>query len=317
MSSIQLQPRDFATLRGLFESRIMTSRHITVLYFNGREAYAIKRLRKLKAAGLIGQRRRQVNQKAVHFLTRKGFLLLRREDSLSDFPHLSAASFEIRAKLSEMTIRHELEVMDSVAAFHIGISTSDKFSIRKCHTWPKLYEFNISVNGHGREVKMKPDGYLSIHEKEVAGNGYAHDFFIELDRSTETQDVLVEKAKAYREYYRSGGFAVHNGGSSLRFEEFPFRVLMVLKTSERRNNTTHRLLQQNPPILTHVWLTTLAELVKNPSGAIWVRPQDYRDAVKNTPFETQDFGKLLAYSRQQEREILVESKVQKQQLFFN
>jgi len=49
---VQLQPRDFELLRGLFESRVMTLAHVSALYFDGKREMAKKRVQKLKAAGL-------------------------------------------------------------------------------------------------------------------------------------------------------------------------------------------------------------------------------------------------------------------------
>jgi hypothetical protein len=57
--ALQLQPRDLALLRGLFECRIMTAPHVAALFFDGKHPYTIKRLQKLKAPGLIGERTRR------------------------------------------------------------------------------------------------------------------------------------------------------------------------------------------------------------------------------------------------------------------
>jgi hypothetical protein len=50
--ALQLQNRDLALLRGLFECRVMTNDHATALYFDGKDQAAKKRLQKIKAAGL-------------------------------------------------------------------------------------------------------------------------------------------------------------------------------------------------------------------------------------------------------------------------
>jgi hypothetical protein len=71
--SISLQARDFALLCGLFECRVMTAGHIATLYFDGKREYTKKLLQKLKAGGFIWERRRQVNEPSVLFLTRKGY----------------------------------------------------------------------------------------------------------------------------------------------------------------------------------------------------------------------------------------------------
>src|ERR1022692_1218765 len=103
-----VQDRDLAILRGLFESRVMTTVHVADLFFGDSREAAKKRLQKIKAAGFIGERKRRVNEKSVLFLTRKGFLLLAGHDQLGGFPKLSASAFEKRADVNALTIRHEL-----------------------------------------------------------------------------------------------------------------------------------------------------------------------------------------------------------------
>lgn len=79
---------------------------------------------------------------------------------------------------------------------------------------------------------------------------------------------------------------------------------MVFKNAERRNNAAEQLLQLTPPILTQVWLTTFAEATTDPLGPIWIRPLDYREATKNTPFDPKKLRDRI-YRRQMERESLV------------
>src|ERR1700722_8639718 len=124
--SLQLQRRDVALLRGLFESRVMTAEHIAKLYFEGKRPYTTKRLQKIKAAGLITERKRLPTQASVLFLTRKAFNFLKSENLLSEFPELGANSFEARANVSERTLAHELEVMDVKTAFHREIAKAEK-----------------------------------------------------------------------------------------------------------------------------------------------------------------------------------------------
>jgi hypothetical protein len=204
--------------------------------------------------------------------------------------------------------------MDVKAALHAALVTSEKFSIITFSTWPLLHQFETADPGHGPDILVKPDGFIHIHEKEPGTKGFAHECFLEVDRSSETQDTLVNRAGAYLEYYKSGGFAIRNGVSSDRFKEFPFRVLIVLKTAERRNNLAERLAQRNPPILTQAWLTTLAEVKHDPLGAIWLRPMDYRNATTGTPFYSKQSNQRFDYRRQSERETFVEAKVQKLRL---
>ena len=107
-----LQPRDLQILRGLFESRLMTSRHIAGLFFESRTESAKKRIQKLKAARVIAEQARHVNEHSRLFLTQKGFQFLYNEGILSEYADISATAFQKRAQISPLTLRHELEVLD-------------------------------------------------------------------------------------------------------------------------------------------------------------------------------------------------------------
>jgi Replication-relaxation len=308
--ALRLQGRDFEVLCGLFQARLMTTGHVAALYFDGRKEAAKKRLQKLKAAGLIGERRRRVNERSVLSLTRKGHALLEEKNLIAAFPKLSPVVFEKRANVSELTLAHELEVMDVKTAFHSALKKSETFAIAEFSTWPRLHEFKASPPGPGSEdVLVKPDGFIRIEEKEKDGGLSEHTFFLEVDRSTETQETLVRRAGCYLNYYKSGGFAVRNGAARSEYKNFPFRVLIVLKNTERRNNTAERLAQNNPPIFTLAYLSTFPEVLADPVGDAWIRPIDYREAVHGSAFEKRTHSG--AYRRQAEREILIEKEIKK------
>src|SRR5690348_9632866 len=98
IDGVEIQDRDFELLRGLFECRVMTIKHIAPLYFDGSSDAAKKRLQKIKAAGLIAERkRRSVNEPVVLFLTRKAFGVLRDQGHLSEYPAFSMTTLENRA----------------------------------------------------------------------------------------------------------------------------------------------------------------------------------------------------------------------------
>jgi hypothetical protein len=313
-SEIQLQERDYDILRGLFEARVMTARHVEALYFPDKKPYAKKRLQKLKLAGLVGERRRWMNQASVLFLTRKGYMALASDGHLLGYPELSMQAFTVRAKVSELTLEHELAVMDVKAAFHSAFSQAKELSLVEFSTWPSMYQFRARRPGTSYEVSVKPDAYVRFHEKEDGGLDFIHDCFLEVDRSSEKQDVLVIRACCYSDYLYSGGFAVTKGAGATDFKQFPFRVLIVLRSQERRNNTAERLLLSTPRIRHLAWLTTFGEVTSDPLGPIWVRPVDYLDATRDTPFDLEQRNPSVEYRRQVEREKLVESRVAKQRL---
>ncbi len=185
---------------------------------------------------MISERKRRVNEPSV-CLTRKSHALLTEQSAIADFPRLSTTAFEKRADVTQLTIRHELEVMDVKAAFYSALKISETFTIAEFSTWPQLHEFKANRPGSGNDVLVKPDGFIRIHEKEKDGGVSEHTFFLEVDRSTETQNTLVNRAGCYLDHYKSGGFAVAHGKPGSEYKEFPFRVLLVLKNAERRNNT--------------------------------------------------------------------------------
>lgn len=290
----------------------MTSAHIATLFFAGKKEAAKKRLQKLKTAKLIGERKRRVYEPSVLYLTRAAFSYLRHSGILANYPPMGETALEKRARVSQLTLCHELEIMDVKAALFEALSKESPFTLEEFSTWPLLYQFEAYRNGHsGAEVLVKPDGFIRIHEKESDGGLSEHSLFLEVDRSSETLDTLVTRASCYLHYYRSGGFAERNGAQRSAFKDYPFRVLMVFKNAERRNNTAERLLQSNPPILTQTCLSTFEEVTKNPLGKIWLCPVDYRDAVKGTPFESSQRHNAWGYKRMTARETIVEQRVRK------
>jgi hypothetical protein len=102
--------------------------------------------------------------------------------------------------------------------------------------------------------------------------------------------------------------AERNGAPRSEFRDFPFRVLFVFKTAERRNNTARDLIYSNPPIREQVLLTTMSEFLADPLGSIWIRPLDYLNL--GLP-ESPSSG---VYRRQTGRDALIESQIVKHRL---
>jgi Replication-relaxation len=130
--------RDVAILRGLFESRVMGLAHISKLYFEGRDEAAKKRLQKLKAAGLIAERPRQLYETAILFLTRNGIRALGDAGALADYPQLPVSKLEKRMRVSPLTLRHEIDCMDVKAALTVAIASRPELTLTHFSTWPLL-----------------------------------------------------------------------------------------------------------------------------------------------------------------------------------
>jgi hypothetical protein len=314
LPSIEIQDRDLTLLAALVECRVMTLAHIAALHFEGRREAAKKRVYLLKTAGFIGERRRRPYEPAVLFPSRIAWELLSEHGLLSGYPDLSPAQFEKRTRVSDLTLRHELEVLDCKAAIYSAVMSSSRFSITEFSTWPALFQFHAAPATGMSDVLVKPDGFLRVLETEADGGLSEHAFFLEVDRSTETQDTLGHKASCYVDFYRRGGFAECHGHAPSEYKEFPFRVLMVFKSQERRNNATERLLANSPPIQTQVWLTTVEELIDDPLGPIWVQPLDYLRVTTGTAYEPGGHTRSRQYVRQAGRESLVNDAISKRRL---
>lgn len=311
ISGVEIQERDWKVIRGLFEARVMTLAHISAVYFDGKSEMAKKRLQKLKAAGLVKERPRTLRkEKAIHFLSRMSFKLLRENGKLDGYPNISINDLEKRAQVSIRTIAHELEVMDVRVAIECAIRKTDRYSVEEISTWPRLYEFE-ACDPTGQLKEVEPDGFIQIYEKAVDGK-WAHTYFLEVDRSKEGQRILVNKAHCYQQYRQSGDFARRIKGPDAAPEDAPFRVLFVLKNAERRNITAGKLFLNNPPINTQVWLTTMQEILADPLGPIWIRPVEYRQLTVGTAFDP--YIEPPTYRTRPEREAMVEARIVKRSL---
>lgn len=308
---IDVQDRDVAILRGLFDARIATIHQLSTLYFGGRIEAARKRVQKLKAAGIIHERPRKATEPSIHCLTRKAFHILEQRGVLADYPSFGWSQLEKRARVSPMTLKHELEVMDCRAALTVAAEKSG-YRIPEFTCWPRLIEFPGRDSG-GQPLLVRPDGFIRIAGSDQSG-GFEDLFYFELDRSTEELDRLAERAVAYRHFYLTGGLASKFGQPRSEFKQFPFVVLMVFRTAERRNNMTERLLRIVPPIRNQVWLATFEEFIREPLGKIWVKPGDYARITAKTQFDSEFRRDFSGYRRLPEREEFVERGIAKHPL---
>lgn len=307
--TINYQDRDLQVLLGLFESRVMTLAHVTAMYFDGKKEAAKKRVQRLKSVGVVGQRPRRTADPSVLFLTRRGFELLRSQGMLTYYPDLTWGQMEGRARVSDLTLRHELAVMDVKAAFATAIAKNEHLSLVEFSTWPAFYEFYASPSPGAPEVLVKPDGFIRIRETDETGDIFEHTFFLEVDRSTETQATLVSRAACYVDFYRRGGLALRNGRTAGEYKEFPFRLLIVLQSTERRDNTAHRLLNWNPPIYSQAWLTTMQKVMACPLDPIWTRPADNHQCFINRNCRRRDNLANLEGAHHQPRPLFISNAI--------
>lgn len=291
----------------------MTLVQATALHFDGKYEAASKRVQALKAAGYIGDRRKQVGAPSLLYLTKTAFAHLTAEGKLSDYPKLTAEQFAHRSRIKEATLKHELSVMDVRVAITQAVNKATTHRMDEFTTWPLLSQFTATHPVQRQRVLIRPDGFVRI--AEVGEDEGDYSFFLELDRSNEVQRVLVEKVLCYRDFYAKGGFALRCGGQAEEFKDYPFRVLIILQNPERRNNLAERLMNCTPPIKFQGWLTTLEEVLRDALGKIWVCPLDYAHATTKTIYAPEHWRGVGGYVRRPEREKLVEERIVKRTLF--
>ena len=260
--SIQLQPRDLELFRGLLDSRIMTLRHIAAIHFDGHPEAAKKRVQRLKAEGYVRVRSQRANESAIYILTRKAFETLRQNGMLPEIPRLGWAAQEKRGKVSDLTLRHELGVMDCKAAMFTAVRTRPELSIVEFSTWPQKIQFEMIHPIAGVKVVVKPDGFICLEAKHESRRTAF--FFLEADFSTESLETLAMKIRCYRNYYRQGGFAKRLGHQMKDYRKFPFRVLVVCISAKRCSNLAELLRRGNPPISKFSFITTAVDFWSDP-----------------------------------------------------
>lgn len=304
--------RDLQLLLGLLQVRILTLAQITGLYFAGAAEAAKKRVQILKSARLIAQRPRpRPYDRSILFLAKRGFELLRDGGHLSGYPKLPWKQMAKRVRVSPLTLAHELSVNQIKIAFSNAVAKQNGLTLEVFFTWPKLFAFEVQTSGWNGTTTIRPDGYVEIRDRRGEAD-CSHFAYLEVDRSTESLSCLTDKAADYLQHYRRGGFARSQGRSAEQYKSLPFRVLVVLNNDERRNNLAAALLKVNPPILSLTWLTTLDRILADPLGKIWMRPCDYRDAMKDSDVDEQP---RRPYRRQPKRERQVAETVKLQSLF--
>jgi hypothetical protein len=308
----RITDRDIEILRGLFESRIMTLAQLASIYFEGKYEATKKRLQTLRRSGLIAERPRyRAYDRSILFLAKSGFSLLRAGGHVRDFPRIGWESMEKRVRVSPLTLRHEIAVNDIKASLMDAARRTPGLAVPQFLTWPRLFAFQANTDtgdAFGRETTIRPDGFIRI-EQRLPDEVVSHLAYLEVDRSTESLETLRLKALGYLDHYRSGGLATWIGRQSVDYKAVPFRVLIVLRNAERRNNLAAAFLTMHRPVLQLTWLTTTDEVLVNPLGDIWMRPKDFRDATLGTPFEAKPRFPEEVYRRTPEREAFIAKSV--------
>lgn len=291
----RITDRDEDILLGLLESRVMQRRHITAIYFNGQDDGAKKRLQTLRAGNLICEQNpgRAVSEKANYRLTATGFEILAERGFVAKLAgvatrSISAQSMASRLDVSPLTIAHELAVLDIKAALISAFRSRPGFRVAEFWTWPALFEFSYL----GRP--FRPDAFIRL-ERVEGERKFSNVFFLEVDRGTEPQRILMGKLDAYWAYAGSPQFAKFLTGSPEG--RLGFRTLFVFADDHSKGTPSPRLLncahwfaQDRSGGARLAWLSNHADVLRDPTGPIWIRPEEYGQAVAGSAYDCRDGG---------------------------
>ena len=306
--SLSLQVRDLDVLQSLFESRLATREHLAQLHFGGSYEAAQNRLKKLKDGRLLKATPAGIGKPEILSLALQGFDALKAHRRLERYPKFTRELFEDRKPLSPMTVEHELAVMNVKAAFVREARTGwEDLAVREFVTWPLLYSFSAYVSHDSTQrQEIKPDGFIELKVPQLQR------FFLEVDRGSEKLDTILRKCHGYHHFYHSAGMAARYGVQEPH--EAPFRVIFSVESEARRNNIAEALVREGS-ILKLVWITTRAQIERDPFGEIYLTPRSYREAVHGTAHEPSQVDSVDLRQTRKGRDDLVRAKATLASLF--
>ena len=170
--------------------------------------------------------------------------------------------------MSDLTLQHELSVIDCKAVIFAAIQKHPKLSIAEFSTCPLLFQFRTFHPATGERVLVKPDGFLRLVHLHP-DDRVEQQFYLEVDRSTESQETLIAKLQCYQDHLKRQRQVLKLRGVASSFREFPPRVLVVCRTINRRENLTDRLIRSKLLIGNSASVITMEELATD-SACLWV-----------------------------------------------
>lgn len=215
---------DVALFKLVHEYRLLRREHLSAL--TGRPLKRLHRrvLKLVRSRHLINIKLPQ--QKHIYGLGPLAMPVLV-EEGIAD-PEILAQRSRIH-ELKELFLKHEMMIVD----LHVMLSLATRGHNLRLAGWREgraLYD-SVTVSDHDgtKKLSVRPDAFFTLEDsRRPAGANQAH-FFLEADRSTETQARFRDKIRAYWHYIEQG---LHGQKFGIR----NVRVLTVAKTDERATN---------------------------------------------------------------------------------
>jgi hypothetical protein len=199
-NGFELQDRDIELLNYIYELRLATIDHLSVL--SGRSVRALwNRLHKLKERRYLASVARFM-QKHVYGIGSKGVPALIEHGYA---PHDLADKRLRHHELTEIGIRHSLFVAD-IHARMIKLTRNGPVTLAHWQEGPALWDSVVAREGDPK-IPIRPDAYFILKNADrPEGNNRVH-VFLEADRSTMAHSRMAAKIAGYLAYYEQGRHA--------------------------------------------------------------------------------------------------------------
>jgi hypothetical protein len=241
-SGMQIQPRDIEILKDLADYRFLNTEQIIALH--GESHRNIKlRLQKLFHNGFVdrvGQHPSYPRPQGhmVYGLSNRAANLL--AEHFPDFERKNIDWLTKNKETSQKYIAHRLMISNFRVVLNLALRQHEGVSLFRWWQGKVLKDYVIVHDKKIRKVPIVPDGLFTL---EDANN--AMDFFVEADQSTMDLKRMFWKMRAYWEWYCR--WDKRNGEPyNQKLDVGPFRVLMLCKTEDRKENLQYIAREADP-----------------------------------------------------------------------
>jgi hypothetical protein len=225
-AGMAMQYRDRQIMTAVHEYRFLTRSQIQRLFNINCVTRANVRLRKLFDHGYLDRRFRPTvtgTSESIYVLGNKGIPIVAQMTEMQEKDIASFRRLALSAK--EHSLEHDLLVND----FRISIVNEIKKNpnlrlVRWLDSRGCGHRFEVREGGKTVKSTLRPDGYFQMIYREKLFS-----FFVEIDRSTSSQDKLRTKFQTYLDFKNLG---LYEQAYNLK----TFYVLVATNSLERRHN---------------------------------------------------------------------------------
>lgn len=259
-SPLILQPRDREILEAVYGHRFLSSDQVRDMFF-GCTTRSNVRLRKLWEHEFLD--RHYLAPLSFHGSSQAIYSLgIHGVDVVTEYLGLDREEVKRNRDkdryLKPFFVEHILAVNDFRVCFQTAVEKHPQLRLERWVNERDIQdEYKLHRNGRVIKHRIRPDGYGRYWYNEKL-----YSFFLELDRSTETNGRFEDKVRSYLDYSHSGRYSQTFG---VRF----FRVLVVTTTPTRLKN----LRRVTRGIADNLfWFAMLEEILKGGMlEAIWMK----------------------------------------------